>query len=531
MNRQAYVPSRPKGYRMPEPPDSPAAPVSPLYRWRAHPGRRWRALGAGLAQLLPLACAVYLYGKLLDAGEAWTRVALADAAGLVACGVDALLVLVLAFAPRVPAPNRCALARGILYLCAFAVVGTWLLPSAKPGHLFRAFLLWAAALLLLLLLLRALSAGVRAALASKWMRRIDLLLGNLLLAALLLEPGLRGLAAVTHNPLLSRPDMSAVKRIEDQRLPRGVTRLGYPVNRDGYYDTEFARARAPGTLRVLGVGDSFAVGMVPYPRNVLTLLEDDMSRRLKRPVEILNVGLEGLGPQEYLHQIRTLGPAYDCDFTLVLFFVGNDILVRDKRTPGDLGRCLLTAEWWYVGMLSRRLARVAGELLRAEGASLSAEHRGGDIFDESRPTFGEGHFLHLEHQRMAVCAVPQTPDVRAAYAAAKASLVELRDAAGGRVLVALLPDEFQVNDALWREVRTTFGLRESDYDRFRPQRELADFCAAQGIACVDLLPALRAAEGEARTYLPRDTHWNTRGNRVAAGEVAAALAQALPAKP
>jgi hypothetical protein len=43
------------------------------------------------------------------------------------------------------------------------------------------------------------------------------------------------------------------------------------------------------------------------------------------------------------------------------------------------------------------------------------------------------------------------------------------------------------------------------------------------VRVLDLLPALRAAERESRTYHLRDTHWNAHGNRVAGRELARAL--------
>jgi hypothetical protein len=50
------------------------------------------------------------------------------------------------------------------------------------------------------------------------------------------------------------------------------------------------------------------------------------------------------------------------------------------------------------------------------------------------------------------------------------------------------------------------------------------------VRVLDLLPARRAAAREARTYHLRDTHWNAHGNRVAARELARALAEGVQAE-
>ncbi|MCP5117488.1 MAG: hypothetical protein GY953_42235, partial [bacterium] len=57
-------------------------------------------------------------------------------------------------------------------------------------------------------------------------------------------------------------------------------------------------------------------------------------------------------------------------------------------------------------------------------------------------------------------------------------------------------------------------------DRDLPNRRLASYCRDTGIACLDLLEPLRRAEADGATYKPQDTHWNRRGNRVAAREIA-----------
>ena len=83
----------------------------------------------------------------------------------------------------------------------------------------------------------------------------------------------------------------------------------------------------------------------------------------------------------------------------------------------------------------------------------------------------------------------------------------------------MIPDEFQVNDALY-ETLLARSERPDAYDRDMPQRLLREYAAAKGIPMLDLLPVLRAAEVDGRTYHLRDTHWNARGNRVAGEAIA-----------
>ena len=86
----------------------------------------------------------------------------------------------------------------------------------------------------------------------------------------------------------------------------------------------------------------------------------------------------------------------------------------------------------------------------------------------------------------------------------------------------LIPDEFQVDGALWDEL---LALTENpgDYDRTYPQRRLLAACRDLGIAAVDLLPVLAEAQQRDRTYRLNDTHWSRLGNAVAGQAIADAI--------
>jgi len=67
------------------------------------------------------------------------------------------------------------------------------------------------------------------------------------------------------------------------------------------------------------------------------------------------------------------------------------------------------------------------------------------------------------------------------------------------------------------ELVTLGPVPRADIDLTLPQRRLLDFCRAEGIACLDLLPLFA---GSSDLYLVQDTHWNEKGNLVAAQAIA-----------
>jgi hypothetical protein len=51
----------------------------------------------------------------------------------------------------------------------------------------------------------------------------------------------------------------------------------FRLNSKGFKDVERKKEKAPNVYRILGLGDSFAFGVVPHQFNFLTLLEKQLS--------------------------------------------------------------------------------------------------------------------------------------------------------------------------------------------------------------------------------------------------------------
>ena len=101
-------------------------------------------------------------------------------------------------------------------------------------------------------------------------------------------------------------------------------------------------------------------------------------------------------------------------------------------------------------------------------------------------------------------------------------LDSIRNAAekeGARYAMIIHPDHTQVDESLRRDLIKTFQIREQDYDFDFPQKLLASYCAASGILCLDLLPALRAKAKQEALYTISDGHYNLAGNQLAADQI------------
>jgi alginate O-acetyltransferase complex protein AlgJ len=95
------------------------------------------------------------------------------------------------------------------------------------------------------------------------------------------------------------------------------------------------------------------------------------------------------------------------------------------------------------------------------------------------------------------------------------AMVELSRARGVELVAVMIPTREQVNPQI--------APRGRERDWEKPQRHFRAFFERAGVPFVDLLPPVRAAQGEAPLYYRFDAHWNARAHALAAETVAAFL--------
>jgi hypothetical protein len=280
------------------------------------------------------------------------------------------------------------------------------------------------------------------------------------------------------------------------------------LNSRGFNDIEHAVARPPNVARrIVAIGDSFALGVVPYRDNYLTLLESELGG----PVEVINMGVAATTPADYLAILVKEGMAYQPTLVLAGVFIGNDF-ETPRRKP---------YEYSYVATL----AHVASRVWRA-GAPVAAPEAGGATdYRDDEPSLSRNRFLEIEVERAWIYDAAED---RLAAAAARVAghLREMREIArrgGGDFAVVLIPDEAQVDPELRDEVARASGRIVEQLDFERPNRAIGAELGRERIRVLDLLPLFRERGREVRLYKPQDTHWNLAGNRLAARAIAAFL--------
>jgi hypothetical protein len=332
----------------------------------------------------------------------------------------------------------------------------------------------------------------------------EIVVTNLALMLLLGELGLRTYALARGDSLLVADTLDAHRLMPGRDYGHGLrgNYLGYP-------GPDWPEQKPAGIRRIAALGDSFAVGpAVPFADNYLTVLET-----LLPDTEVCNFGVSGAGPREYLHILRQDVWRFQPDCILVSLFVGNDI-TEELATPRRLD-----PRQHALYLLGERTLKVLKEHQQQVQESASTADR------LDRPALSPQTFRAVEARRLAVCLQPVSVALEKKWRRALADLDGIiAECRAQQVPLAfvLIPDEFQVNPAVLAEAVRTAGMRAADVDVDLPQRRLRAFCEQRGVKCLDLLPLLA---GVPDTYAPRDTHWNVRGNRLAAEAVSQWLGQ------
>ena len=388
----------------------------------------------------------------------------------------------------------------------------------------------------------ALLAGVVSRLPPRLLRTLDVLSFTLAAAVLGLEIGLRSIAWIHPTQIFARYSDMPADVVRHLRASPGSIHFGFPCNRGGHYDDEFVR-RKGGERLVVVIGDSFSFGIVPHDYHYTTVCE----RILGWPVD--NMGISSTGPPEYLTLFVDEARPLDPDAVVIGLFVGNDLVLgsRTRNRWLELARPWLDRDNVFLWLVPRRLARIAEERRRAGEGGLAkppGEYRP-RIEDAQSvlwsmpwladPMLEHGVFSEEGFHRVEVARALQNCTAGpAALADCLDALRAMKNAAGTtRILVMLIPDEFQVEDAVWKDVLT--DPRANDLDRDHPQKVLLPWLEDQGFEVLDLLPVLRAVppltDGRKHLYHLRDTHFNARGNRIAGEALAEFLRPRLSGPP
>lgn len=330
----------------------------------------------------------------------------------------------------------------------------------------------------------------------------------------LLEIGLR----VCHwvRPSFAFPDYSYNRW---RGTPR-ETVWGFQLNDSGFMDVQFNDNKAEGVFRILGMGDSHVFGLVPYDFNSLTVLERELNKKVRKPrVEVINMGIPGIGPRHYLALLKAEGLQLSPDLVIIYFCIGNDFTNSKPAT--------ILQEYSYTAGLIKYVHSM-WELRSPTFGEVPGYGTSAAAYEEERPNIPCDKFIETLARFSSIYVKNQkTPwSTYLAYADFyMGAIKDLCDANNLPLLVVLLPDQVQFHRDLqvevfqWLRSHRWKDLKEDELDFLQPNREFGRRLEKRGIQYLDLFETFSRSARNQRLFLPCDGHWNKLGNRVVATAV------------
>jgi hypothetical protein len=296
---------------------------------------------------------------------------------------------------------------------------------------------------------------------------------------------------------------------------------GSITNQFGFNARDYSFEKSPGVFRILVLGDSFnwAGGL---KGNYTALLEQKLDSLYgSHKVDVINTGYPSTQPAQELAILKKFGLQYNPDLVILGFFAGNDFVDADP----NLKRIVVNDT--FVDIDKRHELTLLGRpivfrprlylFLRQKYTAWREQRKS----DRPRDGFSREIFLDIEQARLdlfssrAAKQQKYQPDIDFILQSIS-EMDALLKSRNIRFMVAIYPDEFQVNQDLWKALFERYQLDARDYDIDMVQKVLRSFLEAKGIPYVDFLDRFRTVEQQQSLYIRQNTHWNDAGNKLAA---------------
>jgi hypothetical protein len=305
----------------------------------------------------------------------------------------------------------------------------------------------------------------------------------------------------------------------------------------GFCDKERDVAKDSGVYRVLFLGDSFGT-FGGVNENVTAHLQHMLDVRFgQNRVEVINLSVPMTHTGEQLWVLKKYGLRFAPDLVLLGFCFGNDFLDADpyrkriafcgswididkRKEVKVFGRPLVCQSRFYA--LLNHYIVIGREICRQrfEARDRTSNQAPNMTDPEKTPTFSETAFWEIERNRFRQCDKKRISagDLKANVDYILASIDEITAMLGNlgvKFVVAGFPDEFQVDHSLGSKLLASSWSTEG-HDLLLPQKILACRLEKLGVPFADLTGEFQRQGSRERLYIPRDTHWNQKGRRLAA---------------
>ncbi len=274
--------------------------------------------------------------------------------------------------------------------------------------------------------------------------------------------------------------------------------FGFQLNSKGFKGKEFGPYTV-NDFKIIAIGDSFTFAAVPQPQSYIHLIEQNL--QMSSPaIHLLNLGIPGASPEDYLSMFVHEGLQYRPNMLLLTLFIGDDIFQSPPK------------KWRKKLYISKLFSYVKEHYKNRE--QLQVGTKSGSYCDTC-PATPEDSFTALMTERSNLY---QT-DSRVLQSNSWQMLKTVRkinnicENNNIELVVIIAPDVFQIDTALQKKLTE----KAQKWHVEEPNRLVSQALDELNIQYLDLLPQF--IDNAIPLYLPHDVHWNIAGNELAAAQV------------
>jgi lysophospholipase L1-like esterase len=314
--------------------------------------------------------------------------------------------------------------------------------------------------------------------------------------------GARGTLRALHEPRPDRAWLYGLRPGADERL-EATGAVRYRINADGFRDPLRSRQAAPGTRRLVVLGDSLTFGYGVEQNDAFPARLERLLSRPGAPAEVLNLGVNGYNPYNEARLLEEVARTYTPTLVLAQFCV-NDL--HDPTLHFDVqtrDRLIAIPDAAFPDPSVRRpRPGTAQRLCRTSRLCALLEDRIGASLRSESP----------EQALLALLAPPERLRQRDRewLRARWGEMAAEAERIGARFAIVVFPYREQI----------------ASQSAAQLQQDLADLGRMAGWPVIDLLPAFRSTfTGGERSLFLDAWHPSAEGHRVAAEVIASRLGE------
>jgi hypothetical protein len=266
--------------------------------------------------------------------------------------------------------------------------------------------------------------------------------------------------------------------------------------------------------RILGLGDSFGVMGSKEKRNFFDIMGQKLNAQ-RRDSEVINISISCIQPIQEFRLLNEFGLKFEPDVVVHNIFVGNDLDGVAEGRPASVAQVpLYIVDWSLETFLQPKSWVLFSFLDRARPFFEEIRKRENEQDDGS---FSKTAFLAIlgGYKPHFHRDFPVSLSWKEARRAIQKS-IRLAKEHHIRYVMTIAPDQLQVERRYQNEVFGSTGADPEEYDLALPQKLLMELAEEEGVPAVDLLNSFLREGSQGGLYLSRDTHWNDKGNALAA---------------